>query len=112
MIAHGERVLAKARQDDPSITDAEYRAFLARDLFGAACLCLVDERRELAWRYLARAMQGGPALILTRPRRWGVMLMLTLASTLPKRLYRQAPLAAMSRAAFRMRAGTAFDSIV
>jgi len=111
MVEHGQRVLAKARRADPSISDADYQAFLARDLFGAACLCLADERRALAWRYVSRALQCGPAIVLGRPRRWGVVVMLTLASTLPASLYRHGALATMSQAAFRIRVGAAFDSL-
>jgi glycosyltransferase involved in cell wall biosynthesis len=108
MIDHGRRVLAKAREEDPAITDADYRAFLARDLFGAACLCLADEQRDLAWRYVAGALRAGPAMILARPRRWGVMLMLGLSSVLPARLYRDGPLSAMSRLAFGLTRGAPF----
>ena len=111
MIEHGRRVLAKARRDDAGISDADYRAFLARDLFGAACLCLADERRDMAWRYVSRALGSGPGIILSRPRRWGVILMLGLASTLPVRLYRQTVLAAMSRAVFGIQAGALFESL-
>jgi glycosyltransferase involved in cell wall biosynthesis len=111
MIEHGRRVLDKAWRDDPAITDADYRAYVARDLFGAACLCLVDERHAMAWRYLSLAMRQGPAMIVTRPRRLGVMAMLTLASALPARVYRSSALAAMSNAAFGIRAGDPFDSL-
>ena len=111
MIDHGQRVLAKACRDDPSISEADYQAFLARDLFGAACLCLADERHAMAWRYVSRSLRHRPAMILTRPRRWGVVLMLTLASTLPTRVYRYGALATMSHAAFRIRPGAAFDSL-
>ena len=109
MIEHGRLVLAKARGDDPTISDADFRAYLARDLFGAACLCLADEQYAMAWRYLARGLRAGPAMILRRPRRWGVVAMLALASVLPTPLYRQT-LAAMSRVVFRMRRGSAFNS--
>ena len=105
MVEHGRLVLAKARRDDPSISDAEYRAFLGRDLFGASCLCLADEEYSAAWRYLSRAVCGAPGLVFRRPRRWGVMLMLALASALPSRAYRGGALAAMSRAAFRINMG-------
>jgi glycosyltransferase involved in cell wall biosynthesis len=111
MIEHGRLVLAKARRDDSSIRDADHRAFLARDLFGAACLSLIDERHAVAWHYLARALRGGPTMILARPRRWGVMLMLGLSTALPTRVYRQVVVAAMARAAFQVKAGAAFDSL-
>jgi glycosyltransferase involved in cell wall biosynthesis len=109
MIEHGRRVLEKARAEDPTISDADHNAYVARDLFGAACLCLVDERPDLAWRYLSRALERGPGMILGEPRRWGVMLMLTLASTFPKRVYRAGPLTAMSRAAFGLTVGAPFE---
>jgi glycosyltransferase involved in cell wall biosynthesis len=112
MAEHGRRVLAKARVDDPSISDREYRAFLARDLFGAACLCLTDEEYSAAWRYLSRALRRSPGMVLARPRRWGVMLMLALASVLPARVYRAGALAPMSRAAFSLNVGTPFDSLL
>ena len=108
MIEHGRRVLAKARGEDPSITDTDHRAFLARDLFGAACLCLADEQSDLAWQYMAGALRAGPAIILARPRRWGVMLMLGLSSVLPARVYRDGPLSAMSRLAFGLTRGAPF----
>ncbi len=111
MLEHGRAVLAKARRDDPLIGDGEHDALLARDLFGAACICLADERHAMAWHYLGRALRSGPAMILRRPRRWGVMAMLTLASTLPTPVYRQAALGAMSRAVFRIRPGALFDSL-
>jgi hypothetical protein len=95
MAEHGRRVLAKARLDDPSISDREYRAFLAHDLFGAACFCLTDEEYSAAWRYLSRAFSRSPGMVLARPRRWGVMA-----------------LAPMSRAAFSLDAGAPFDSLI
>ena len=110
MLEHGRAVLARARREDPSIGDGEHRALLARDLFGAACLSLVDDRPSLAWRYLARSLRNGPRMILSRPRRWGVIVMLMLSTVLPHRLYRQA-VAAMSRGAFRLEPGAAFDSL-
>jgi glycosyltransferase involved in cell wall biosynthesis len=111
MVEHGQLVLAKARQNDPSISDADYAAFLARDLFGTACLCLADDEYTAAWRYLARAVQGAPVMVLGQPRRWGVVAMLALASALPASVYRSGALAAMSRAAFALDAGAAFDSL-
>jgi glycosyltransferase involved in cell wall biosynthesis len=111
MIEHGERVLDKARRDDPAISDADHRAFLARDVFGAACLCLVDERRELAWRYVSRALTREPMIVLGQPRRIGVLLMLALSSALPGRVYREGPLAAMSRLAFGITPGASFDTL-
>ena len=48
---------------------------------------------------------------MTRPRRLGVMAMLTLASVLPARVYRSGALAPMSKAAFGIEAGTEFDSL-
>ena len=50
-------------------------------------------------------------MVLARPRRWGVMVMLALASALPARVYRAGALAPMSRAAFSSRSATAFDSL-
>lgn len=110
MIEEGRRVLAKARRDDPSIDERAARAYEARDLFGVACLCLVDAQLSAARRYLGRALRAAPALILREPRRWGVILMLALASSLPGTLYRQA-LAAMSRGAFQLRPGEPFESL-
>ena len=110
MVDGGRTVLAKARRDDPSIHDAEYRAFLARDLFAVACFCLIDDRPALAGRYLARSLRTGPRVILARPRRCGVIVMLMLRSILPEGLY-QGAVAAMSRTAFQLEAGTLFDSL-
>ena len=112
MLACGREVLAKARRDDPRIGDSELTAFLARDLFGAACFCLADERHAMALRYLAHALRSSPRMILGRPRRWGIIAMTGLAVTLPAWLYRQAELAPISRAAFRLRVGARFDSLV
>lgn len=111
MVEHGRLVLAKARRDDPAISDADHAAFLARDLFGMACLCLADEEHAAAWRYLSRAMREAPAMVLGRPRRWGVVMMLALASAVPGPVYRRGPLAAMSRVAFALEAGAAFNSL-
>ena len=111
MLDYGRAVLAKAREADPSISDAEHRALLAREQFAAACFCLADDRNALAWRYLSRALRSGPTIVLARPRRWGVMVMLALSTALPRRVYRRGAVAAMSRAAFRMEAGAAFDSL-
>jgi glycosyltransferase involved in cell wall biosynthesis len=111
MVEHGRLVLAKARQDDPAISDADYAAFLARDLFGTACLCLADDEHAAAWRYLSRAVQGSPVMVFGQPRRWGVVVMLVLASALPASVYRNGALAAMSRVAFALQAGAAFDSL-
>ena len=110
MLEQGRAVLAKARQADPCISKTDHRAFLARELFGAACLSLVDGRRSLAWHYLSHAMRAGPNIVLSRPRRWGVIAMLALSTALPERLYRQA-VGAMSRAAFQIEAGADFDAL-
>jgi hypothetical protein len=112
MIEDGRLVLEKARRADPSISDADYEGFLARDLFGAACLCLVDGEHPTAWRYLSRALRRTPTKVFARPRRWGVVLMLALASVLPARWYRHGALARMSRVAFRIELGATFDSMV
>ena len=109
MIAHGRRVLEKACREDLTITLAEHRAFLARDTFGTACLCLADERHELAWRFMAAAIRDSPAIILGRPRRLGVLAMLAASSVLPARLYRGYALTWMARAAFGLRTGSQFD---
>ena len=111
MIEHGQRVLEKARREDPGITDAAHRAHLARDLFGATCLCLFDEKPTSAWRYLSLALDRSPTIILGHPRRLGVMTMLALASVLPTRAYRAGPLALMGRAAFGITVGRPFDSL-
>jgi glycosyltransferase involved in cell wall biosynthesis len=112
MAEHGRRVLAKARLDDPSISDRDYDAFLARDLFGVACLCLTDEEYSAAWRFLSRAFRRSPRMVLARPRRLGVMWMLALASVLPARVYRSGALVQMSRAAIILDVGAPFDSLV
>lgn len=111
MIADGTRVLRKARMEDIDISDADFEAYLARDLFAIACLGLVDDQPSAAWRYLLRAMQAAPVMILARPRRWGVVMMLALATALPRKLYRDTAVPAMSRAAFGLRAGAAFESL-
>ena len=111
MLAGGGRVLEKARRADTSISDPDVQAYLARELFGAACLCLVDSEHDLAWRYLTGALRNGPAMILSRPRRWGVITMLALASTLPRTVYRNGPLTAIGRVAFGLEPGKPFDSL-
>jgi glycosyltransferase involved in cell wall biosynthesis len=111
MLARGHLVLEKAKQADSSISGLDHRAYVAREMFGAACLCLADSEHGLAWRYLTGALRDGPAMILSRPRRWGVITMLVLASTLPRAVYRTGPLTAMSRLAFGFRPGTPFDSL-
>jgi hypothetical protein len=111
MLEQGRAVLAKARRADPCISERDHRSFLARELFGAACLSLADGRRSLAWDYLSHAMRAGPHMVLSRPRRWGVIAMLALSTALPERVYRQAVVGAMSRAAFQIKAGAAFDSL-
>jgi hypothetical protein len=50
-------------------------------------------------------------MILGRPRRWGVIAMAGLARAMPARLYRRVALAPLSRAAFQLRLGAAFDSL-
>lgn len=105
MIAHGRRVLEKARRDDATITDARHASYEARDVFGAACLCLADDRHDLAWRYAAESIQRDPLTILGRPRRLGVLAMLAAASLLPARVYRAGPLAVMGRVMFGLRVG-------
>jgi hypothetical protein len=111
MLARGRLVLDKAKEADPSITGPDHRAYVAREMFGAACLCLVDSEHDLAWRYLTGALRHGPGMILTRPRRLGVITMLALASTLPRSVYRNGPLTAMSRVAFGFQPGKPFDSL-
>ena len=111
MLEHGRAVLAKARREDRRIVDADYEAYVARDLFGAACLCLADEQRASAWHYARRALRTGPRMVLGRPRRWGVLWMLVLATMLPQAVYRRAALAPMGRVMFRIKAGAPFDSL-
>ena len=111
MLARGRRVLEKAQQADASISEPDHRAYIAREMFGAACLCLVDSQHDLAWRYLTGALRDSPAVVLRRPRRWGVITMLVLASTLPRAVYRNGPLTAMSRLAFGFQPGKPFDSL-
>lgn len=112
MLAGGGRVLEKAKQIDASISAPEHRAYIAREMFGAACLCLVDNEPDLAWRYLTGALRRGPGMILSRPRRWGVIGMLVLASALPRGVYRNGPLTVMSRVAFGLEPGKPFDSLM
>ena len=111
MIEHGRAVLEKARGVDSSISDTEHREMLGRDLFAIACFCLIDGQRQQAWHYLARALRTGPGIILSRPRRLGIIGMLALASTVPPRVYTRA-VTAMSREAFGLEPGADFDSIV
>jgi glycosyltransferase involved in cell wall biosynthesis len=111
MLEHGRAVLAKARRDDPRIAPEEHEAYIARDLFGAACLCLADEQLASAWAYVGRALQTGPRMVLGRPRRWGVLAMLSVATVLPATLYRRAALAPMGRVLFRLKAGASFGSL-
>jgi glycosyltransferase involved in cell wall biosynthesis len=111
MLARGRVVLEKARRADASISEPSHRDYLARELFGAACLCLVDGEHDLAWRYVSGALRNGPGIILSRPRRLGVITMLALASTLPRAVYRHGPLTAMSRVVFGFQRGKPFDSL-
>ena len=111
MLAGGRGVLEKAKQADTSISGLDHLAYVAREMFGAACLCLVDNEHDRAWHYLTGALRNGPAMILSRPRRWGVITMLALASTLPRAVYRNGPLTAMSRVAFGFQPGKPFDSL-
>jgi glycosyltransferase involved in cell wall biosynthesis len=111
MLAHGRAVLAKARLADPAIDASAHRAFLARDLFGAACFGVMDGNARPAWRYLLRAVRDAPLTILSRPRRWGIFLMLVLATVLPAVVYRRFALAWMSRAAFGLKVGAPFDAL-
>jgi glycosyltransferase involved in cell wall biosynthesis len=110
MLEQGRAVLAKACREDPSIRAGEHRALLARDVFAAACLSLADRQPSLSWRYLSHALRKAPGMILKRPRRCGVIVMLALATVLPGGVYRRA-LAAISRGAFRLAPGVAFDSL-
>lgn len=110
MIDFGREVLEKARREDPSISDTEHREFLARDLFAIACFCLFDGQRGRAWHYLGRALRAGPSIILSRPRRVGIILMLTLGALLPHNLYKRV-IGTMSRGAFELEPGTSFDAI-
>ena len=111
MLSRGRLVLEKARRADASIRGPDHRAYLARELFGAACLCLVDDEPSRAWQYLTGALRNGPVMILSRPRRLGVIAMLTFASALPRSVYRAGPLTAMSRVAFGLQPGKSFDSL-
>jgi glycosyltransferase involved in cell wall biosynthesis len=110
MLEQGKSVLAKARRELPAVRDDRHRALLARDLFAMTCFCLADGQKPLAWRYLARSLRTSPGIILKQPRRVGVILMLTLATILPARAYRLV-FSAMSRAAFGLRPGMAFDAL-
>jgi glycosyltransferase involved in cell wall biosynthesis len=112
MLAHGRAVLAKARAEDPAIGESAHRAFLARDRFGAACFGVVDGNARVAWRYLLSSVTDAPTTILSRLRRWGLLLMLVLATVLPEAAYRRFALSGMSRVAFNLKAGTPFDTVV
>jgi len=110
MLEQGRAMLEKARREDRNIPPARHLSFLARDLFAICCFCLADGDLALARRYLARSLRMGPGIIVTRWRRLGVILMLTLASTLPDGAYRRV-LGIMSTAAFGLTAGAPFDSL-
>ncbi len=110
MIDGGRVVLVKVRREDPSIRDGEHREFLAHDIFAIACFCLIAGQRREAWHYLLRALRTGPRIILSRPRRLGIIMMLALASLVPRTLYKRA-VVAMSRGAFDLEPGTRFDAI-
>jgi glycosyltransferase involved in cell wall biosynthesis len=110
MVEEGRIVLARASREDPDLDPSEEHALLGRDLFGTACLCLIDGERASAWRYLMRALRSGPGRIIGQPRRWGVILMLVLATLLPRPLYTRA-LAVMSRRAFQLEPGEPFESL-
>jgi hypothetical protein len=103
-------VLEKTRREDSSITDVEHRELLARDLFAIACFCLFDGDRRQAWHYVRRALRTGPGIILSRPRRVGIILMLTFATVLPERAYERL-LRFMTRFTFELEPGTAFDAL-
>jgi len=109
MVEQGGGVLAKVRREDSTIGEAESRSFVARDLFGTACLALADGDNVAARHYISRALKLEPAVILTRPRRLGVIAMLTLSTALPPRIYQEIVLSAMSRFAFQIKSGEAFD---
>ena len=70
-----------------------------------------DERYAIAWQYVAHAVRRGPRMVLGRPRRWGVITMLALATALPAPVYRRGALAPMGRAMFGIRAGASFESL-
>jgi len=110
MLAQGRSVLAKAQRETPSIRDRRHRALLSRDIFAITFFCLADGQARLAWRYLARSLWTSPGIILRKPRRVGVIFMLVLATVLPAPAYRRV-FSVMSRAAFGLRPGMAFDAL-
>jgi glycosyltransferase involved in cell wall biosynthesis len=110
MLEQGRAVLAKARSESAEFRDDRHRALLARDMFAMTCFCLADRQERLAWRYLARSLRTSPGIILRQPRRIGVILTLTLATVLPPPVYRRV-FAAITRAAFGLRPGMAFDAL-
>jgi glycosyltransferase involved in cell wall biosynthesis len=110
MLAQGRKVLAKARSMDPNIGARHHRALIARDLFAASCFCLFDECGRAGCRYMAAALRTEPFIVLRSPRRLAVIMLLLLATVLPKRSY-WTVLTVFSRVAFGLKRGRSFESL-
>jgi glycosyltransferase involved in cell wall biosynthesis len=110
MLEQGRAVLAKARGETPALGENRHRALLARDLFAITCFCLADGQERLAWHYLTRALRISPGIILKKPRRVAIIGTLVLESVLPASVYRRV-FSALTRAAFGLRPGMAFDAL-
>lgn len=107
MLASGEAVLGKAAREDSSLDERFLRLARARDAFGIACLCLSDFELRPAWQCIQLSFGISPRPILLSPRRWGVLMLLCVATLLPGKLFGLA-LNAVGRMAFGTRAKKAF----
>ncbi len=110
MIACGRAVLDKARREDATITDTEFRRMLTRDRFAMACFCVFDGQQRAAWDHLSHALRAAPGFILSRPRRLGIITMLAFATVLPMEAYERV-LAELGRFSFALERGCDFDSL-
>lgn len=107
MLSAGESVLEKAARQDPGLDENFLRVARARDAFGIACLCLSDLELRHTWECIRRSVATSPRPILTSVRRWGVLLLLCVATVFPTKFYSRA-LDAVGRLFFGTRVNKPF----
>lgn len=110
MAEEGRRVIEKAVREDPSLSPARCRFYLARDMVAITSFCTIDGQTADAWRYLAQSIRITPRPLLQSPKRWALVVALVLQSVLPAPVYRRVVWLA-SATMGRARAGQPFASL-
>ncbi|MBK9242356.1 MAG: glycosyltransferase [Acidobacteria bacterium] len=110
MALEGQRVLEKARRDDPRVTTQRLRFCQARDLFAMAVFCAIDGEVSAAWRFLRRSVATSPAPVLRSPKRWAFVGVLILQTILPPAAFARV-FGLLNRMSFHLQPGQPFHQL-